>query len=501
MNHDKSTLVLKNLGIETYKESIIYLRADSHMLLSEGFEAKTCVKVSLGKKSIIATINIITSNLLKVGEASLSQYAQELLHALEGEKIIVTHARPVESLSFVRSKIYGNELSSEEIEAIIFDIVSGYYSDIQISAFLTACVGKNLNLKEILNLTKAMIKNGERLSWDEKIIVDKHCIGGLPGNRTTPIIVSIVAAFGLIMPKTSSRAITSPAGTADSMEVLTNVEFNISQIKEIIAKENACIVWGGAVSLSPADDIIIRIERALDLDSEGQMVASILSKKIAAGSNHVIIEIPIGKTAKVRDDEMADILKNYLEKIGKNLGIKVKVLLTDGSQPVGRGIGPALEARDFIAVLKNAENAPQDLRNRALTLAGEVLEFSPKVKRGSGKIIATEILNSGKAWQKFQAICAAQGGMKEIAQAKYIHQCLALNDGVVLEIDNRRISMLAKLAGAPLDKTAGVDLFVKVRKEVKKDEPIFAIHTNSSETLEYALSYFQDNLDLIKIEQ
>lgn len=501
MEHDKSTLLFKNLGIDTYKESIIYLREDCHMCLSEGFEAKTCVKVSLNGKSIVATINIIKSNLLQVGEGSLSEYAQKLLGVKEGDKITVTHARPVESLSFLRSKIYGNELSGEEIERIIFDIVAGHYSDIQIAAFLTACVGKNLNLREILNLTKAMIKAGDKISWDKKIIVDKHSIGGLPGNRTSPIVVSIVSAFGLTMPKTSSRAITSPAGTADTMGVLTNVEFSIEEIKEIVAKENGCLVWGGGVSFSPSDDILIRIERVLDIDSEGQLVASILSKKIAAGSNHVVIEIPLGLTAKVRNPKMADILKNYLEKIGKNLGIKVKVVLTDGSQPIGKGIGPSLEARDLVAVLKNEKNAPQDLRNRALMIAGEVLEFSPEVKRGKGKIIAEEILNSGKAWQKFQAICAAQGGMKEIPQAKHIHQYLAPKDGVISAIDNRRIAMVAKLAGAPLDKTAGVDLFVKVRKEIKKNDVLFAIHTSSSEALEYTLDYFDDNSDMIKIEE
>lgn len=500
MAHNKSTLLFKNLGIDTYKEAIIYLRADYHMCLSEGFKAQSRIKVSLNGASIIATINLVKSNLLLDGEASLSGYAQKLLNAKEGDKIIVAHAKPVKSLSFVRSKIYGNELLPEEIEKIIFDIVAGYYSDIHISAFLTACAGKNLNLKEILSLTQAMVKTGDKLCWDEKIIVDKHCIGGLPGNRTTPIVVSIVSAFGLTMPKTSSRAITSPAGTADSMEVLTNVEFSADEVKKIIAREKGCIVWGGSASLSPADDILIRIERVLDLDSEGQLVASIMSKKIAVGSSHVVIEIPVGPTAKMRNLKRANILGNYLKKIGKYLDIKVKIIVTDGSEPIGRGIGPALEARDFVAVLKNEKDAPQDLRSRALMLAGEVLEFSSKVKKGQGKILAEEILSSGKAWQKFQDICRAQGGMKEILQAKYIHPCLAQKDGVISAIDNRHIAMLAKLAGAPLDKEAGVDLFVKVNQEIRKNDPLFAIHTGSVVTLEYVLDYFKDNHDLIQIE-
>ena len=405
----------------------------------------------------------------------------------------------LDSLSFLRSKIYGNKLSALQMEKIISDITLGYYSDIQISAFITACAGNRLNQEEILNLTKAMLKVGEKIDWHKAMVVDKHCVGGIPGNRTSPIIVAIVTAFGLTMPKTSSRAITSPAGTADTVEVLTTVEFDMATMKKIVAQEKGCMVWGGAVALSPADDVLIRVERALDLDSEGQMVASILSKKIAAGSNHVLIEIPIGKTAKIRSMEMAYFLKNSLEETGKNLGIKVKVIFTDGSQPVGHGIGPALEARDIMAVLSNEENAPQDLRDHALMLAGEVLEFSPKVKKGEGKILAAEILNSGQALEKFQAICEAQGGMKEIMQAKFVQHSLAQKDGIVSEIDNRRIALIAKLAGAPFDKTAGVDLFIKLGDKIKKNEEIFAIHSNSAKTLQVALNYFSENLDIIQI--
>ena len=410
-------------------------------------------------------------------------------------------SRSVRSLSFMRSKIYGNELSAPEIDEIISDIVLGYYSDIQIAAFLTACAGGRLNQDEILNLTQAMIKVGNQFKWDDAMVVDKHCVGGLPGNRTTPIVVAIVAAFGLTIPKTSSRAITSPAGTANTMEVLAPVNLDAEKMRSAVIKEKGCIVWGGSVLLSPADDILIRVERILDIDGEGQMVASILSKKIAAGSNHILIEIPIGKTAKIRSLEMANILKNYLEEIGYKLGVKTKIIFSDGTQPIGNGIGPALEARDVLAVLQNEKNAPQDLRNHALTLAGEILEFSSQVKKGEGIILASEILNSGKAWQKFQAICAAQGGMRKIPQATHIYQCLSQKSGVVTEIDNRHIALVAKLAGAPFDKTAGLDLHVKIGDKIKKGAELFAIHTNSAEALKYARDYFNENSDLIKIEE
>lgn len=415
-------------------------------------------------------------------------------------KNIVKNER-LESLSFLRSKIYGNVLSDAEIREIIFDIVANRYSDIHLSSFVTACAGDNLNREEIFSLTKAMIESGEKLEWEDAMIVDKHCIGGLPGNRVTPIVVSIVAEFGLTMPKTSSRAITSPAGTADTMEVLTGVSFDIDQIKKIIAQEKGCVVWGGSVHLSPADDILIRIERALDFDGEGQMVASILSKKIAAGSNHILIDIPVGETVKVRSQKKAEILRDYLEDVAKKMDVKVKVIFSDGSQPVGNGIGPALEARDVLLVLQNNAKAPQDLRERALKIAGEILEFSPQVKIGEGKKIAAEILNDGRAWKKFQAICQAQGGMKEIATAQYVVPVLATKNGVVSEIDNRQIATLAKLAGAPFGKICGLDFFVRINSEIKKGDAIFAIHSESQDNINAALDYFNENLDLIKITE
>ena len=500
IRESSQNLILKKLGINTYKEAVIYINANSNICISEGFEVQARVKVKLNKKSIIATLNKIDSNLLEKNEAGLSNYAWDLLEAKKGDKITISHAKPLTSLSFVRSKIYGNKLSEAELDEIIKDITLGYYCDIHISSFLTTCSGNRMEKDEIINLTKAMIKVGNHLDWDNKIIVDKHCVGGLPGNCTTPIIVSIIAEFGLTMPKTSSRAITSPAGTADVMEVLAPVEIDIKTMKNVISKENGCIIWGGSACLSPADDILIRVERVLDLDSEGQLVASILSKKIAAGSNHILIDIPIGPTAKVRSQEMAETLKDYLQSVGESLNIVVKAVFSDGTQPVGCGIGPALEARDVVSVLKCDKNAPQDLRQRALILAGEIIEFSPNIKKGEGIIIATDILDKGKAWKKFQAICEAQGGMKEIGKSQYTHNYKSKKDGIISEINNRQISLLAKLTGAPLDKTSGIELYVKIGQSIKKGDNLFTIHTSSQSEIEYVLDYLGDNDEIIKYD-
>lgn len=239
-----STLRLRRLGINVYKEAVIYMREDCHVCLSEGFEMQTRVRVILGERSIIATLNRVNSRLLEQGEAGLSEYAWLQLAANEGDEIKVSHAKAINSLSYVHSKIYGKTLSKNALEEIITDITAGLYSDVHISSFLTACAGGHMELEEIASLTHAMVQAGDRLSWHSKMIVDKHCVGGLPGNRTTPIVVSIVSSFGLTMPKTSSRAVTSPAGTADTMEVLAPVDIDEKTIKKVIERENGCIVWG-----------------------------------------------------------------------------------------------------------------------------------------------------------------------------------------------------------------------------------------------------------------
>jgi thymidine phosphorylase len=293
-------LRLRRLGIDTHTEPVVYMRSDCHVCRAEGFSARERVEVRVGTRSVIATLNVVTGGLLADEEAGLSEAAWRLLDAQEGDRIEVAHPAPVESLGHVRAKLYGHRLDDEALRAVIGDVVAHRYSDIELAAFVAAGAADRLDFEETVGLTRAMIEVGERLAWSTRPILDKHCVGGLPGNRTTPIVVAIAAACGLTIPKTSSRAITSPAGTADTMETLAPVDLDLAAMRRVVEREGGCIVWGGAVRLSPADDILIRIERPLDLDSEGQLVASVLSKKTAAGSTHVLIDLPVGPTAKVR---------------------------------------------------------------------------------------------------------------------------------------------------------------------------------------------------------
>lgn len=500
MKRETNTLRLKSLGIDTYHEAVLFMRKDCYVCRSEGFEVHTRVRVTLNHQHILATLHTIEGELLGEGEASLSKYAWEKLGAHEGDKISLSHPKPLQSLSFVRAKVYGSELNLKETRHILKDIVKGRYSDIHLAMFLTACAGNRLSHHEIINLTRGMVDVGETLSWPKDLIVDKHCVGGLPGNRTTLIVVPIVTAFGMTMPKTSSRAITSPSGTADTMETLAPVDLNLDRMRRVVEQEGGCIIWGGSVALSPADDALIRVERIMDLDSEGALIASVLSKKIAAGSTHVVIDIPVGLTAKVRSLERAAILKRLFETVASAFDLSLKIMISDGAQPVGRGIGPALEAMDVLAVLQNTSNAPQDLRDRALILAGEILEFSPEVKPGTGKAIATRLLDEGRAWDKFQAICEAQGGLREPSVACYTHTITSEDVGRVVMIDNRQLSRLAKLAGAPYDKAAGVTLYTQLDAMVEKGQPLMTIHAESKGALRYALSLLKQIPAIVQVE-
>lgn len=485
-----NSLKVRAVHIDTYRENIIYMRADCHICKSEGFSALTRIVVYYGERSIIATLNVV-SDLVGHGEAGLSNEALRRLQVQDGCMIQVGHLKPVESFRLVRSKMYGHPLEGPAFEAIVDDIADGRYSNVELAAFITACSGKNLNDEEIVSLTRAMIKKGEKLYWNKPIVLDKHCIGGLPGNRTTPIVVSIVAAAGLTIPKTSSRAITSPAGTADTMETLTRVDLTLSEMRKVVEKEGGCFVWGGAMQLSPADDVIISVEKALDIDSEGQMIASVLSKKAAAGSTHVIIDIPVGTTAKVRSEEDARNLSVRFETVGQAIGLRVKTVITDGAQPVGVGIGPALEALDVVAVLRNDRYAPEDLKQRALSLAAHLMEMSGHCLEGEGLPIAAQLLESGKAYEKFTAICRAQGSLKEPMRAQYRYDWLSDRPGRVEKIDNRLLARLAKLAGAPKSPGAGVHFYAQLGTAIARRDLLLSVYADSGGELDYAKEFLR----------
>lgn len=483
-------LKLKSVAIDTFKENVVYLHRNCPLYRTEGFQALMKIEIYIkgNGNPVLAVLNIVDDTaIVDIDELGLSTQAFKQLGKTPGVLVSIAPAKPPISLKAVHKKIAGESLSESEYQHICQDILENRYSKMEIAAFLVACSHNGLEREEIFFLTKAMVNSGKTLNWGESIVVDKHCIGGIPGNRTTMIVMPIVAAHGMLMPKTSSRAITSPAGTADTMEVLAKVEISLEKMKKIVQSHRGMLAWGGTAKLAPVDDILISVERPLSMDSTGQLVASILSKKIAAGSTHLLIDIPVGASAKVHDNKEALQLRKLFEYIGDLFALHIEVVFTDGSQPIGNGIGPALEARDVLQVLSNHQDAPVDLREKSLRLAGRILEFDPDVRGGQGYAIARDILESGRAFDKMQAIIAAQGKEKEQqVQAPLHYAVLAQNDGFIHTIDNLKIANIASLAGAPIDKLAGIDLTKKVGDKVSKGETLFTIYSCFKSELGFA---------------
>jgi thymidine phosphorylase len=498
-NSHRQTLKIKRVAIDTYKENVAYLHRNCAVYRTEGFQALSKVEISVGngkRHRVLAVLNVVDDEAIAgCSELGLSEQAFEQLGLSEGRLVKVAHAEPPPSLDAVHRKIGGDRLGPEDFRAIARDISENRYSKTEMAAFLVGSAQSGLEREEVLHLTRAMVECGERLDWGEPLVADKHCIGGIPGNRTSMLVVPIVAAHGMLIPKTSSRAITSPAGTADTMALLAQVKLTPKRLHQIVRKHRGCLAWGGAAKLAPVDDILISVERPLSLDSPGQMVASILAKKLAAGSTHLLIDIPMGPTAKVRHMSEALQLRKLFEFVGDRLGLHLEVVISNGRQPVGRGIGPALELRDVMQVLENDPKAPADLRQKALWLAGRVLEFDPDVRGGQGYSIARDILDSGRALNKMRAIIQAQGAIEEhVEPGKLRYEIKSPIKGYVNEIDNLQMNRIARLAGAPMDKGAGVDLFKKLGDPVKKGESLYCIHADFPADFRFAKDLAMENI-------
>jgi AMP phosphorylase len=403
----------------------------------------------------------------------------------EGSRISVSPARPPESVKLIHRKMEGKALIKEEYLTVMQDLVTHRLSDVQICGFLLAEQFHGLSMDEIEYLTRAMVETGTTIDF-ERPCYDKHSIGGVPGNKVTLLIVPIIAAAGLLIPKTSSRAITSASGTADTMEVLAPVEFDAHELKEMAQGTCGAIVWGGKLGIAPADDMLIRVEHALNVDPFGQMLASILSKKLSVGADHVVIDVPVGAEAKVTTSEAARKLAQSFVELSERFSIHLQCGITYGGQPVGHVIGPALEAQEALAALDG--RGPASLVEKSTALAGLLLEMGFVAQPGQGKDLARQILASGKALKKMREVIEAQGGDPNIAPAdiplgEHKAELKAPCDGFVTNVSNTAITAIARSAGAPREKGAGVELRWKRGCKVKKGDVLLEIFAERTSKL------------------
>ena len=469
-------LIAKLLGFEAGRNLVVLGVRDA-----EELDVRTADRVRLRSdgREVMAIATIARA--FPQGRIGLFEEVASSLEVGEGSLVEVEAAPPPDSLAYVRKKLAGGRLREDEVRAIVRDIVSGYLSDVELAAFITAVYLWGFSIDEAYSFTKAMVETGETLNLGVKPVLDKHSMGGVPGDKTSLILVPVIASLGFYIPKTSSRAITSPAGTADRMEVLAPVALSVEEVRRVVLKVGGCIVWGGALGLAPADDMIIRVEYPLGVDPF--YLPSILAKKVAVGSTHVVLDIPTGRGTKVKSVvEARDIAREFMD-LASMLGLRMEAVVTYGDEPIGRAVGPALEAREALEALMG--RGSPDLVNKAVGLAGVLLDM---IEAG-GRNAALDALRSGRALRKMREIIEEQGGdpnvrPEDLPVGDKRLTVRAEEDGYVMFIDNSLVARIGRLAGAPRDKGAGVMLYVKVGDRVRRGDPLFTVYAESGARLQ-----------------
>ena len=485
-----------------YKIKTISIEPKDIVIISKNYNKNVVTqakfRLCFGQNEIPISNVLKLEGVIQENEIGLSKTMIRRLKAKEGDELILQPlSRGVStSYSVIKQQLSKPRRPYEknELDNIVHDITTGTLTPLESSVFLTAQVFQEWSLNEIKYLTQAIAFSGQTVKWDDEIIYDKHSLGGVPGNKVTLLIVPIIAAAGLTIPKTSSRAITSPSGTADTIEAMgCDIDFTIEEMVEVAHKVGGLIAWTGGLNIVPADEKIIQnVQFPLGFDPEPMMMASIISKKLAMGVQFLVLDIPCGPGTKVANMDDGKRVAHRFSELGQQIGIKIESGITYGNQPIGHAIGPALEAREALSALKTPRMASESLIGKSTALAGILLEMSGKAHKGIGQDLALDILNSGKAYKKFQQILEAQNADPKIVPDDIeiglsVYEYLAPQNGWVVEINNKVIVRAARAAGAPMDKRAGI-MFVKKMDSVVRGEVLFRVHASNEKKLATAVA-------------
>lgn len=483
-----SRLAVRRMPIDTDRRNLAFLPGDSSVVRASDYLGSGRVDVRDGAASVRAEVAVVEpGSLLRPDEIGLSTGAFARLGRPDGTEVSLVRTPSPESRDALRAKIRGAVLDEAGYDLVVRDIVEDRYPEGEVAGFLVAA-NNALSDDEVVALARVRARSMPRVTWDEPIVVDKHSMGGIPGSRITLIVVPIVAAHGLAMPKTSSRAITSAAGTADAMETVARVDLTADDLRRVIGTARGCIAWNGRLNHSALDDVMNAITRPLGLDSARWSVASILSKKLSAGSTHVVVDLPWAPRARIGSEQEADALGRLFEAVGAGLGLTVEAVPTDGRHPIGRGIGPALEVRDVLWVLENHPDAPADLRAKALAFASRIIAWDPSVRDlAEARRRAETLLDSGAARIAFDRIVDAQGRREQpVLPGMLTRTVRSPRSGLVTSIDGFTIAGVARRAGAPSDKGAGLDLLARAGDHVMVGDALYVVHSSTPADLEAA---------------
>lgn len=469
-------LKLKYLPVKSFGENLAYIHKNCSLYKVDDINKVTKLEIHKGSKTIFAFLQIVEDDVLALDEIGLNEDAFKALNMSEGTEVHVSMAAPSLSAQSLRRKIAGEILTSSEYMDIIKDIASGRYSKMDIAAFLVACTS-SMSATELVSFTEALVAQ-KVLHWDEKsMVVDQHCLGGVPANKTDLVILAIVSAYGLPMAKTCIRSLTSCAGVADTMGVLANVDYNTSKFQKLVRANNGAIVNYDVLEETKVNHLLHDVRSQLGINQNELVIASILAMMISSGVSHLVLDVPVGENARVHSTNEAIRIRKQVEYIGDMLGLSIDVVITDGSEPIGNGIGAVLEARDVMKILRNKEDAPIDLKEKSLFLAGRVLEFDPQLRGGQGYAVAKEILENGRALEAFQRIVNAQGVHEVPALGQYVREVVAPYDGIVSAVNNTIINKIGVYAGATQCLGSGVDLHKKIGDKVKAGDVLYTIYS------------------------
>lgn len=455
-----------------------------------GVTAGQQVQIGWGHNTMVATINI-TENKVQPGEVGFFRDAWERFESQEGDPYEIVQVRILQepdSVKHIVKKLKGGRLSFEEMYEIMRDISSHRLGVIETTYFAACGYNPGFDEEEIYFATKAMAETGDILRF-EGVVADKHSVGGVPGKGVTPIVVPIIASAGLIVPNTSTRAITSASATTDMLEVIMPMVFTKEQIEAMVMKTGACMVWGGGLELAPADDEMIRVEKPLKIESFDKFVISILAKKIAPGIQYQLIDLPYGPGTKVKNPNDIEYVEKLFKEISAKFGIKLEVYKRKPVGPDGNAIGPTLECREFLRVLEQDSARSLQLEKVSLDMAGIILEMTDKAESGKGFDMAKEILVSGKALKKFKEIMEVQGGNPNIVSSDLkcgdlSHDLVSKKNGVIQYIDNKRAMDVCRGLGNPYIKESGIYFHKVPGQTVSVGEKLATIYATTQTRLE-----------------
>ena len=489
-------LEVKKIDIESRDHIVMLNNSDADEI---GLRSQDRLSIKYNDKTCTATVEI-SKSLVEKGCIGLVEKVMESLRVESGATVTVKPTGRPESVEHIKEKLEGKELSEHGIREIIQDIVNQRLSDIELSAYVSGIYAQGMNNREIKYLINSMIETGETIEYDRHPVFDHHSIGGVPGNKITLLIVPIVASAGLMIPKTSSRAISSAGGTADIFETLADVDLSMGEIKEIAEDVGGTIAWGGAVNLAPSDDMIIRAEYPLRIDPYPQVLASVLSKKKSAGAEYLVMDIPVGAKTKVESIELGRKYARDFVSLSEEIGIETSCALSYGGQPIGNAIGPAIEAKEALMALEGKE-VPSSLIEKSTTLAGMVLEQGGI---SEGKREAKKLLESGKAMDKMKEIIERQRGDPEVNSddieiGGYSKKIYSDEEGYVDSINNEEIIKIVRAAGGPNSKKAGILLNKKKGDKAEKGEEKYTIFSEYESKLKEAVD-LANHLKPLKVE-